>query len=356
MIKILIMAGGSGERFWPLSTRENPKQLLKLVSKESMIKETVERILKIVDITDVYVATNTVQVDGVKRELPNLPVRNIIIEPAFRDTAAAIAYGSTIIARDEENPIIVVLASDHLISKNDEFIESLEIAKKEAEKGYIVTLGIKPSRPEIGYGYIQLEDVVLYKPTKAIRFLEKPNLEKAEAYLQDGNYVWNSGMFIFKYNIIMSELSKYIPNHIDIIERIKENIGNKSGLELSVSVNEYFNEFEKVSIDFAVMEHSEIIKCIPVDFGWNDIGGYNSLEEVFSKDENGNIVKDCKYFYIDSYNNIVISEEKNKLITSVGVRNLIIVNSKSGLMICNRDETQNIKKLLELIQISKRGD
>jgi len=348
-LKILIMAGGSGERFWPLSTKENPKQLLSLVSNKSMIRETVDRILKLVQIEDVYIATNLIQVPGVRRELPDIIEENIIIEPAFKDTAAAIAYGSTIIARTEVNPTIVVLASDHLIQDNDNFIKILKKAEKEANNGFIVTLGIKPSRPETGYGYINIDNLEIGKIVKANKFMEKPNYDIALEYIESGNYVWNSGMFVFEYDTIMNELGKYKPNHVNIINNIKAVIGDLKGIELSEKVKFIFDDFERVSIDFAVMEHSKIVKCIPVDFGWNDVGGYNSLDEIFPKDESGNIIKDCNYIYVDSNNNIVISDNHNKLITSIGVSNMIIVDSKDGLLICNRSQSQRIKEIIKKI-------
>lgn len=347
-MKILIMAGGSGERFWPLSTKKKPKQLLALFSNKTMIRETVDRVLNLVEPEDIYIATNEIQAEGIKIELPNIPSRNIIIEPAFKDTAAAIAYGSMIINRDSgDNPTICVLASDHLISDVDSFIRSLSIANDKAEEGYIITLGIKPTKPETGYGYIKIDDSTLYRPTKAIRFMEKPNLETAKQYLEEGAYVWNSGMFIFKYSIIMEELLKYLPNHVVTIKDIEKVIGDLNGIELSYISKPYFDKFERISIDFAVMEKSKLIQCIPVNFGWNDVGGFNSLEEVFDADSSNNIIKTAKYIQVDSNNNIVISNKESRLITSIGVTNMIIVDTDEALLICNKNDAQRIKELLK---------
>ena len=351
-MKILIMAGGSGERFWPLSTKSRPKQLLPLITEKSMIRETFERVLKIANPEDIYIATNEIQASAISAEIPELGKRNIIIEPAFKDTAAAIAYGSTIIERDSsDNPTIVVLASDHLITDVDSFLDALKTASIEAEKNSIVTLGIKPSKPETGYGYIKIEDNVIGVPTKATEFMEKPNYETALKYIENGSFVWNSGMFIFKYNIIMEEIKNYVPNHYKVISDIKKVIGQSTGLELAHITKPFFNRFERISIDFAVMEKSKIIKCIPVDFGWNDVGGFNSLEEIFNKDNKDNISKDCTYIYVDSSNNIVISDRKNKLITSIGVSNMIIVDTDESLLVCNKNDGQRIKELLKLINL-----
>jgi mannose-1-phosphate guanylyltransferase len=347
-MKILVMAGGTGERFWPLSTKERPKQLLSLFSNKSMIRETVDRVLNYVEPKDIYVATNEIQAKSIISDLNDIPEKNIIIEPAFKDTAAAIAYGSLIISRDsDKDEVITVLASDHLIADLDGFIQSLKIAEETAIEGYVVTLGIKPSRPETGYGYIQLNNLKLNQPSKAIRFMEKPNLETAMEYLEQGNYVWNSGMFIFKYSTIINELSRYIPNHVAVINDMKKVIGEKVGLDLSNVTRPYFDRFERISIDFAVMEKSQIIECIPVDFGWNDVGGFKSLEEVFEKDNHNNIIKDVKYIHVDSSDNIVISDRKSRLITSIGVSNMVIVDTKDALLICNKDDSQRIKELLK---------
>jgi mannose-1-phosphate guanylyltransferase len=344
------MAGGSGERFWPLSTKERPKQLLSLVSSKTMIRETVDRVLNFVKPSDIYIATNELQSISISLELNEIPNRNIIIEPQFKDTAAAIAYSSMIMHRDfKEDEVIAVLASDHLIQEVDAFIYSLKLAELKAKEGYIVTLGIKPSRPETGYGYIELESLKTYTPTKAIKFMEKPNLETAKSYIATGHYVWNSGMFIFSYDTIMNELKRYIPNHIKIIDDLKDIVELKVGLELSELVRPYFELFERISIDFAVMEKSQRIICIPVDFGWNDVGGFNSLEEVFEKDKNLNIIKDAYYVQLDSFNNIIISDDKSKLITSIGVSNMIIVQTKHALLICHKNESQKIKELLKMI-------
>jgi mannose-1-phosphate guanylyltransferase len=349
-MKILIMAGGGGERFWPLSTKDRPKQLLHLVTGKTMIRETINRVVQLVDINDIYVATNTIQADNIRTELDELPFNNLIIEPAFKDTAAAIAFGSLIIQRNSKSdPTIAVLASDHIIHDVKSFQEMLILASLEANKGFIVTLGVKPIRPETGYGYIELSSNQIGLPTPAIKFMEKPDLTTAINYIKSGNYFWNSGMFIFKHTIMMQELKKYLPNHYSLIQEMKDKIHDFNGLDLTNHAEPFFKRFEKISIDFGIMEKSTIIKCIPTDFGWNDVGGFNSLEEVFDKDEYGNIIKDVKYFYIDSKNNIVISSNKDKTVATIGVSNKIIVDTSHSLLICDKKDSQRIKEILKLI-------
>lgn len=347
MLAAFIMAGGSGERFWPLSTKERPKQLLNLIDDRSMIRMTVDRILPMIPAENIFVGTNEIQAKAIAEELPMIPAENIIIEPAFKDTAAAIGYGTIKINEqlkknneESENATIVVLAADHLIKNEENFRKRLETAVREAEKGYIITLGIKPTKPETGYGYIETDECYIGEATKVKRFWEKPNLERAEEYLAAGNYLWNSGMFVFPSNIILGELEKYMEDHYKTLLTIKENIDNEE------KIKEEFEKFEKISIDFGVMEKSTLIKVIPVDFGWNDIGSFPALEDVYDPDESGNIKKDVEYRQIHSRDNIVIG--KGKRVSTIGVKDMVIVQSDDEILICHKSRAQDIKKIIKL--------
>lgn len=356
MLTALIMAGGSGQRFWPLSTEEKPKQLLKLFSNKSMIRETVDRILPIIPTERIFVATNIKQVEGIREELPFLPEKNIIIEPEMKDTAACLGYSALIIEKYFPNSEMVVLAADHLIQKEQGFRDTLLRAvseiKNDEEK--IVTLGITPDKPHTGYGYIEVNKKELTEgkeiyPVKA--FHEKPNYERAEYFLEEGNYYWNSGMFIWKTHTILDNIKKYMKEHGEIISNLELVISNEklNEKEKDEKIKEEFSKFEKISIDYGVMEKSEKIEVIPVDIGWNDIGSFPSLEEVFKKNKNGTVVKDAKYIEVDSEKNIIIGNEK-KVIATVGVRNLIIVDTEEGLLICNKDDAQHIKKVVKELE------
>lgn len=353
MLTALIMAGGSGERFWPLSTPTRPKQLLSLFSDKSMIRETVDRILPIISVDKIFVATNILQADEIKKELPDIPQENIIIEPAFKDTATAIGYASLIIEEKfknlNEKIEIVVLASDHLIKDQENFRKVILKGAKEAnENSTIVTLGIKPDKPETGYGYIEVEDketLLLNEVYKVRRFREKPNKETAEQYLASGRYLWNSGMFIFTTTTIFKNFEVLMPEHMEIFNKIKSKINKgEIGLELSNSVKEYFNEFEKISIDFGIMEHSKNIKVIPVSIGWNDIGSFTALAEVFNSDESGNIIKNTEAIVYDSKNNIVIC--KDCIVSLLGVKDLIVIKNGDSLLVAHKDRAQDIKKII----------
>ncbi len=349
MLTFLIMAGGSGERFWPLSTKKKPKQLLKIFSDKSLIRLAYERILPLVDKDKIFIATNEIQVEALKEDLTELDDSRIIIEPAFRDTAAAIAYGSTMISKYYENPTVVVLASDHLIKDDEEFRKVIKIAEKEAEKNKIVTLGIKPTYPETGYGYIEVKDSTLNKPTKSLGFKEKPQYEIAKEYFESKRYLWNSGMFIFKYETIMEALKKYSLNHYETINDIKILVDKNEGIITAEKVKEEFMNFEKKSIDFAVMEHADNIMVIPSDFGWNDVGNYIAFEELFDEDENNNVVRNVKNISVDSSNNIIVSDGDYQRLSLLGVNNMIVAITKDEILICPKEKNQDIKKILKLI-------
>lgn len=349
MLTFLIMAGGSGERFWPLSTKKKPKQLLKIFSEKSLIRLAYERVLPLVDKNQIFIATNEIQVPALKEDLTELDDSRIIIEPAFRDTAAAIAYGSTMISKYYKNPTVVVLASDHLIANDEEFRKVIKLAELEAEKGNIVTLGIKPTYPETGYGYIEVNDSTLNKATKSLGFREKPKYEIAKEYFESKRYLWNSGMFIFKYETIMEALKKYSKNHYDTINSISPFFEKNEGIKTANLVKDEFMNFEKKSIDFAVMEHADNIMVIPSEFGWNDVGNFTAFEELFDKDENENVIRGTNCISVDSKNNIIVSDGNYQRVSLLGVSNMIVAITKEDILICNKDNNQDIKKIIKLI-------
>lgn len=357
MLAAIIMAGGSGERFWPLSTPEKPKQLLSIFSEKTMIRETVDRILPIIDRENIFIATNELQAEEIKKELSDIPEENILIEPDFKDTAAAIGYSALIIEerfkeklQENEKIEVVVLASDHLIRNEKVFREVVKRGAEEARKNsVIVTLGIKPNKPETGYGYIEVksdEKLLENEIYKVRRFREKPNLETAEGYLSSGKYLWNSGMFIFTTETIFKNYEVLMEEHTEIFREIRQEIhGNIYGIQLTEKVRKHFDKFEKISIDFGVMEYSKNIRVIPVDIGWNDIGSFNALEEVFEKNINGNIIRNSLVRELDAMDNIVVGDGIN--ISLLGVKNLVVVKNGNNILIASKDRTQDIKKLIQ---------
>lgn len=345
MLAAFIMAGGSGERFWPLSTKERPKQLLKLIDPDrSMIRMTVDRILPLIPAERIFVGTNAIQAKGIKEELSMLPEENIIVEPAFKDTAAAIGYGAIKITdklevenREVDKEItMVVLASDHLIKNEENFRKRLEAAAESAQKNKsIVTLGIKPNKPETGYGYIETEECYIGEPTSVKRFWEKPSLERAEEYVEAGNYLWNSGMFIFEVGTMMKAFKRYMPKHSEILSKIFEEMKIKDEKSREERIEKLFQGFEKISVDFGIMEKADNIEVIPVDFGWNDIGSYPALDEVFEKNITGTINKNVIVKELNSRNNIIIGEKYKKVVL-LGIEDTIVVETESELLVCKK--------------------
>jgi len=353
----LIMAGGSGERFWPLSTPSKPKQLLNLFSDKTMIRETVDRILPLIEPKNIFVATNILQVLEIKNELPEIPVQNIIIEPLFKDTAAAIGFGSLIIedrfktnTQNGQKVGIVVLASDHLIMKGGEFCEILGKAILEATtNSVIVTLGIKPNRAETGYGYIEIlgESIVLNTVHKVKRFREKPNLETAEQYLASGRHVWNSGMFIFTTETIFKNFEVLMQDHHLLFNELRKEIATGAiGEELTALARQHFEKFDKISIDFGIMELSSMKCVIPVDIGWSDIGSFTALTEVFPGDINRNVTRETVVLSQDSSDNIVVA--KGSVVSLLGVENLIVIRNGDNILVAHKDKSQDIKKIVTL--------
>jgi mannose-1-phosphate guanylyltransferase len=337
MISVLIMAGGSGERFWPLSTREKPKQVLNLFSNKSMIRETVDRVLPLIPIEKIYIATNEVQEKIIRENLPDLPYDNLILEPLFKDTAAAIGYGTIYIQQRNPDSIIAVLASDHTISNAEEFRRCLQLAEIEAAQGHIVTFGIKPTKPETGYGYIQTQNTEFGKASKVVAFREKPNLETAKKYLHEGNFLWNSGMFIFKSTVLLENFRKHAHNHFLVLSSIQ----NKTD-----TIKNLFEKFEKISIDYAIIEKSTDTVVIPVDFGWNDVGSFNAFDDILEKNSNNTVEKNTVLIEVESSNNIVVGN--GTLIATIGLHDFIIVQTGNELLIAKKSEAQKIKDVLKI--------
>jgi mannose-1-phosphate guanylyltransferase len=347
MLCALILAGGSGKRFWPLSTEKHPKQLLKLFSDKTMIRETVDRILPLIPAENIFIATNIIQAEEIKSELPMISEENIIVEPLFKDTAAAVGYGVFYIKRDNPNATLVVLPSDHSIKNPEIFRENIEIAAKDAERhDSIVTLGIKPTRPEVGYGYIKVNnDAVANTICKVQSFHEKPSFETAEEFLAEGSYLWNSGMYVFKISTILKEIEKYLPKHYRVLKNILFYLDQElTGDRLANKTKLLFEDFEKVSIDYGIMEKSAIIKVIPSEFGWNDIGSYTAFEDVYECDENGNILRHTTFDGVNSSGNIILTE--NLEIKAVGLENIIVVQSGNKLLLCNKYQMDEMKKIV----------
>lgn len=344
----LIMAGGRGERFWPRSRKSMPKQFLALTDdKRTMIQLTVDRILPLVDIKDIFIATNRDYRELVREQLPELPPENILCEPAGRNTAPCIGLGAVHMAERYGDADMIVLPSDHLIKYTRIFLDTLENACEVAEEGpNLVTLGITPDSPETGYGYIKFQpDRMLGRAFAVERFVEKPDLETAKEYLASEQYLWNSGMFIWRVSTILDNLERYLPETYAGLRSIRGAIGTG---EAEAVLEREFTTMRSESIDYGVMEKAENIYILSGSFGWDDVGSWLAAGRIKRSNEFGNVV-DGRAVLVETKNTII--QGTDKLIAAVGLENMIIVDSEDAVLICHQDHAGDIKKVLENLRI-----
>ena len=349
----LIMAGGRGERFWPKSRKSLPKQFLSLTDDgKTMIQLTVERISSLVEMEDIYISTNKDYKNLVLEQLPDIPEENILCEPVGRNTAPCIGLGAVHIAKKYEDAVMMVLPSDHLIKYNKMFVQTLKEGCAIAEKGpNLVTIGITPDYPETGYGYIKFNpDESDGHAYLVDRFVEKPNLEVAKEYLATEEYLWNSGMFLWKVSTILANIRTHLPGLYEGLMTIKEAVGTE---EQELVLEKTFSGFESVSIDYGIMEKAENIYILPGTFGWDDVGSWLAVGRIKKSNEAGNVV-DGNIITINSKNNII--QGSKKLIATIGIEDLIIVDTDDATLICEKHSAGDIKKVLENLKICNRDE
>jgi mannose-1-phosphate guanylyltransferase len=351
MIKPIIMAGGSGSRLWPLSRKLMPKQFLKITSDNSMIQETVLR-LNGLDVSHPLCICNEEHrfiVAEQMREIDSLG--KIILEPVGRNTAPAIALAALSLLQQGDDAVLLVLAADHVIENQIEFQSVVRKSFPLAEDGKLVTFGIVPSHAETGYGYIHKGEACFDVAFNVSKFVEKPDLETAEAYLSSGDYLWNSGMFMFKASRYIEELEKYNP---EILSACKKAIDHTSADMDFIRVDkEEFSLCPDDSIDYAVMEKTDSAVVVPLDANWNDIGSFSAIWDISDKDELGNVHLGDVLSH-NSSNNLVIAE--HKLVATVGLDNCIVVETKDAVLVANKDNVQDVKKIVEQIKSLNRTE
>ena len=341
----VIMAGGIGSRFYPMSTNQKPKQFLSLFSEKSMIRETFERILPLVDQDKIMISSNSNFEKLVKESLPEIFDRNLLMEPVGRNTAPALGLAALVALRRDPEAIIVSLHSDHYIKKESRFLNVLKNGLKLAEEGRIVTLGITPTYPEVGYGYIlrgNAHEACDFEAYEVQKFVEKPDLDTAKSYLDTGNYTWNAGMFIFKAQQLLDEMSVHCPELHEGLMELNSKIDTPD-------FDKVYGQLQSIAIDVAVMEKSSQISMIPCDVGWSDVGSFYSLFQVRDGDENNNVKlsNDFSLLAVDSYGNLT-STEDSKSIALVGVSDLMVVDTAECLLVGRLDQAQDVKKIIDL--------
>ena len=356
-ITAVIMAGGKGERFWPRSRKSLPKQFLSLTDDgKTMIQLTVDRLKDLVDINDIYIVTNKDYKNLVLEQIEGISEENILLEPIAKNTAPSIGLAAVHIQKKYDDAVMLVLPSDHLIKYNEIYIDTLKNAVEVAKEGdNLITIGITPSYPETGYGYINFTrdnetNIARSNVYRVKRFVEKPNLETAKEYLSSGRYLWNSGMFVWKASTILNNFAALLPDIYEGLNKIFESIGTE--YEEIVLMQEFSN-FNSESIDYGIMERASHIYTIPASFGWDDVGSWLALERINKSNDDGNVVRG-NVITINSKNSII--QGRNKLIAAIGMENLIVVDTNDALLIVNKDRTQDVKKVIENLKICNRNE
>ena len=350
----VIMAGGSGTRFWPLSREKMPKQLLKIGGNDTLIQETVGRILPLIAQQDIFIVTNQGLADDIDRQLSSrfggAWNANIIFEPLARNTAPALGLSALHLSRMDPDAIMVVLSADHAIRRVEEFLRMIRIAAAAAQQDYLVTLGIKPNRPETGYGYIKAGALIdgpgINGVCRVEAFVEKPNRETAQTYLTNGTYYWNSGMFVWKVKTFLAELEKHQPAMYQGLLEIQSSIGTDQEAHV---VSTVFQKLKSISIDYAVMEKTDRAAVIPADIEWSDVGSWAALDEVSDKDAAGNIISG-NVIDLGSRDSVIYAEKR--LVATIGLHEVIVVDTPDATLVCSKDKAQDVKKIVE--ELKKR--
>jgi mannose-1-phosphate guanylyltransferase len=350
----VIMAGGGGTRFWPLSRQEVPKQLINLSGQDALINETINRIETLAPKKNLFIVTNDRQVGALKDIVKNKCVYdNILLEPSARNTAAAVGFAAFNIMKKYGDGVMCVYPADHYIKDEEEFnrilIKAINIAENNDK---LVTIGITPTFPSTGYGYINFNREIKIGDGafEVCEFVEKPNFEKAKKYVDSKKYVWNSGMFVWRVSKILEDFKRYLPKIYEKLEEISQYIGTE---EESKKIKEIYPTIPSISIDYGIMERSNDVAVVPGDFGWSDVGSWDSLGAIYPTDLEGNI-KRGDNITINTSNSIIYSDDK--LITTIGVNDLIVVSTNDAVMVCRKDRAQDVKEIVNQLKENNRHE
>ena len=348
----LILAGGTGTRLWPRSRKTQPKQLLPLISSRTMLQETVDRILPIIPAEHIFIATNASYTTIVRKQLPSIPRRNIIGEIDGRGTAPSIGLGGLFMQKHDPDAVMISLHADHFIEKADAFRRVLLDAAQVAREGYLVTLGIKPNRSETGYGYIQRGELVetlgAQQVYRVARFLEKPDALTAERFVRSGEYAWNSGIFAWQLSTLWEEYKTHQPILFDQLQQIGKALGTRSEKATTARV---WKTIRSETIDVGIMEKSKRVVTLPIDVGWSDVGSWASLLNLLPRDANKNVIAG-EHIGIDTKSSLIYSPDR--LIATVGIEGMIVVDTGDAILVCPKDRAQDVKTIVEVLRQSKK--
>jgi len=347
----LIMAGGRGTRFWPRSRDKKPKHLLDIVTDRTIIQETVDRIKPLIPARNIIIVTGKTHARELVRQLPEIPVENVLIEPMGRNTAACIGYAAVHIQKRAQDAVMVVLPSDHGIGNPGLYRKVIAAAAAAAQKkNALVTIGLKPESPHTGFGYMEggaaAGRVEGMKVLQVRSFREKPGLRQARAFLEKGNFYWNSGMFVWKTSVIMEQIRQFLPQLHEGLAAIAAGMGKA---DEASTVRRVYKNLPSISIDYGVMEKAANVLMVPADFGWSDLGSWDTLWEISAKDENGNAATAGSQTVLeDTKNSFVYSPQK--LVALIGMKDVIVVDTKDALLICKKGRSQDVKKVVDALE------
>lgn len=351
----VIMAGGGGTRFWPLSRQKTPKQLLNLSGKDYMVNEAIDRLAQVVERDNIYIVTSAVQAEAMRRVTEGkIPAENILAEPAARNTAACIGYAAVELLRRKGDGVMIITPADHCITDVPALAEIFRKAVKAAEAGEnLVTIGLKPTFPSTGFGYIRYDAAIEGDVKPVLAFREKPDEETAKQYVESGEYAWNSGMFIWKAGLILEKLKEYVPDIYGEITKIGDAVGTENEQAVLHAV---YPGIRKISVDYAVMEPAAAdgdVLVIPGECGWNDVGSWDMMNILHEEDENGNIFLG-DVLGIDVKDSVVYSS--NRTVTVLGVDGLVVVETPDAVMVCRKDRAQDVKKIVDTLNEAGRKE
>lgn len=354
----VIMAGGSGTRFWPLSRKDRPKQFLALAGDEPLLAATVSRLPPLARPRETFVVCGPAHAAAARKMLPKLPEQNFIVEPCARNTAPCVGLAALHVARKDPRGVIVMLPADHHIAKPAAFRDAIAAAADLAERGSIATIGIKPSRPETGYGYLKIGPRLAAKGRKGKgaahkveRFVEKPDVVTAARYLADGGYLWNSGIFAFRADVILEEIRRAMPVLGEQLDAIDAALGKPA---YKKTLQRVFPECPSISIDYGVMEKSTRIAVVPADFGWSDVGSFAALPEVKPTDQAGNVAEGDAVL-VDAHNAVVLAKG-GRPVAVVGIDDVVVVDAGDAVLVCRRDRAQDVRQAVEALSRSGRDE
>lgn len=349
----VVMAGGGGTRFWPLSRKSRPKQLLNLSGRDIMLNDTIDRMSSLVSKRNSFVITNSVQEKLTKKLLlGGVPKKNVIVEPMGRNTSACILYAALCLKKKYGEGIMCVLPSDHFVGKEEEYVACMRLSIEAAqETNGLITIGIKPDYPAISYGYIACGDNTEVDGVRKVNgFKEKPEESVAREYLASGNYLWNSGMFVWKISAILDAYKKYLPHMYNTLMNIYDDIGTKYE---EARIEEVYPLLQSISVDYGIMEKADNVYVVDGDFGWNDVGSLDALDLVYPKDVNENAIKGDAVVMGSS--NCVVSSTK-RLVTVAGCENLMVIDTEDALLVCPKSYAQDVKMIVDTLEKQGRKE